>query len=187
MKIKRSISLVFCLFLANNSFASNEYTYQDIRGPLYRFLPAGHVFLEDASTACGSGFTYAVKNGLYTKQQIEWLRATLKFLYGGKRSAFEQIDFELVTENPISDKEFNQLLRNSEFSSWAGTKLVSLIERLQHTRNRLYANAKQMPKDHRVFFKHPMVENYIKAQKNLLSHLKNKFKVLETESGADCD
>lgn len=153
---------------------------------IFDHVPEGYTAFEMAESVCGSGYFYAVKEGKYPTQELGWLGKVVGFLYGGKRSAIEGVEFEEIAQYPVSSEEMNTLIKDQSFHTWAGPKLIDLIKRLDRARTELYTNASSLPKGDKLF-SHKLLRAYTTAESDLLKYIKKRFGVVQVDNGENCD
>jgi hypothetical protein len=149
------------------------------------------LILEAASITGCSDYLYSVPAGRYPTTQMEWLRKVYRLRFGDDFDY--KVQFLEIVPNSLSQAELTALLDDRAFTAWAGPQLIGAIRALVDARTALRAAAAQLPEPNaaadyvRVFFEHPVVDRYQKADRALGQQLKTKFKVTETDVAPDCN
>jgi hypothetical protein len=155
-------------------------------------LPKGQELILEAASITGcSDYLYSVPAGRYPATQVEWLRKVYRLRFGDDFDY--KVQFLEIVPNPLSRAELTALLDDRAFTAWAGPQLIGAIRALVDARTALRAAAAQLPEPSasadfpRVFFEHPAVDRYQKADRALGQQLQTKFKVTETDVAPDCN
>lgn len=150
-------------------------------------------FIASAEAECRAEHKfYLPHDHALTPQELSWLQLLVRFTYSGEVVHLpngQEYSFDWKSDLHISDSQMMAHLKNSEYSSWLGSDLLALIQKLRARRNNIQNMASHMYGKNSVIFVtqvHPEISEYWKIQKQIIALASEKWALRQISKAGQC-